>query len=42
LIRERARRIFLPFLFGIFFIVPIHLLIWQTYYRQDIAYSPGG
>ena len=39
LIIERTRRIFLPFLFGIFFIVPVHLFIWQKYYRQDMAYS---
>ena len=41
LIFERTRRILLPFLFGIFFIVPIHILIWQKYYQQDMVYSPG-
>ncbi|MBE9509813.1 MAG: serine hydrolase [Bacteroidetes bacterium] len=41
LLLERTKRIFLPFLFGIFFIVPIHILIWQKYYRQDIIYSPN-
>ncbi len=41
LILERTKRIFLPFLFGIFFIVPIHLFIWQKYYMQDIIYSPN-
>jgi len=41
LLLERTRRILLPFLFGIFFIVPIHLLIWQKYYQQDIVYSPN-
>jgi peptidoglycan/LPS O-acetylase OafA/YrhL len=40
LLMERARRIFLPFLFGIFFIVPIHILLWQKYYHQDLTYSP--
>ncbi|KPK82639.1 MAG: acyltransferase [Bacteroides sp. SM23_62_1] len=40
LLLERTRRIFLPFLFGIFFIVPIHLFLWQKYYGQDIRYSP--
>ena len=40
LIRERAGRILLPFLFGIIFIVPIHLILWQKYYSQDITYSP--
>ena len=41
LIAERTRRILLPFLFGILFIVPIHVLIWQYYYRQEIIYAPG-
>ena len=41
LLQERAKRIFLPFLFGIFFIVPIHLFIWQKYYNQDMIYSPN-
>lgn len=36
---ERSRRILLPFLFGIIAIVPIHVLIWQIYYHQDIAYK---
>jgi len=39
LIIERTKRILIPFLFGIAFIVPLHLLIWQTYYKQDIIYS---
>ncbi len=39
LILERTRRILIPFLFGMIFIVPVHLLIWQIYYKQDIAYS---
>jgi len=39
LILERSRRILLPFLFGIFCIVPLHLLLWQKYYNQDLAYS---
>ena len=41
LLKERAGRILLPFLFGLFFIVPIHSLIWQKYYHQDIQYTPG-
>lgn len=41
LIIERTRRIFVPFIFGLFFIVPIHLLIWQKYYHQEMVYSPG-
>ena len=38
LLTERARRILLPFIFGIIFIVPIHFLIWQYYYSQDVSY----
>lgn len=40
LIIERSRRILLPFLFGIFSIVPLHLLLWQLYYKQDLSYTP--
>ena len=39
LLLERTQRIFLPFLFGILFIVPIHIFIWQHYYNQDITYK---
>jgi peptidoglycan/LPS O-acetylase OafA/YrhL len=39
LILERTRRILVPFLFGILCIVPLHLLVWQKYYNQDISYS---
>jgi peptidoglycan/LPS O-acetylase OafA/YrhL len=39
LILERTRRILLPFVFGILFLVPIHIVIWQKYYRQDLTYS---
>ena len=41
LLLERTRRILIPFLFGILFIVPIHVLIWQYYYKQEIVYTPG-
>lgn len=41
LLMERTRRIFIPFLFGIICIVPIHVFIWQYYYKQEIIYSPG-
>jgi len=40
LLLERTQRILLPFLFGILFIVPIHVLIWQQYYNQDIVFTP--
>ena len=38
LILERTRRILVPFLFGMFAIVPLHIFVWQKYYSQDIAY----
>ncbi len=43
LMKERARRILLPFIFGMFVIVPIHLLIWRSYYGMEMAYNwdPG-
>jgi len=40
LLGERTRRILLPFLFGIVFIVPIHVLIWQYFYKQDLNFKP--
>ena len=40
LVKERSRRILLPFLFGIVTIVPLHILLWQTYYRQDLNFIP--
>ncbi|MCE7055227.1 acyltransferase family protein [Algoriphagus sp. AGSA1] len=43
LIRERTRRILVPFVFGMFTIVPLHLLIWRWYYGMELKYSwaPG-
>jgi peptidoglycan/LPS O-acetylase OafA/YrhL len=41
LLIERTKRIFIPFLFGVFFIVPLHIFLWQNFYRQDIVYSPN-
>lgn len=43
LLKERTLRIWLPFVFGIFCIVPIHMFIWQGYYKFDIKYiaDPG-
>ncbi|MCA6078921.1 acyltransferase family protein [Fulvivirga sedimenti] len=38
LIMERSRRILVPFLFGMAAIVPLHILIWQDYYHQDLKY----
>jgi len=39
LLLERARRILLPFLFGMFAIVPLHVFLWQLYYNQEITYT---
>ena len=41
LLRDRAQRILLPFLFGIVAIVPIHVCLWQYHYRFGIRYSPS-
>ena len=40
LLLDRAQRILLPLVFGIFFIVPIHIYLFQEYYELDISYSP--
>jgi len=40
LLSERAARILVPFLFGIFFIVPVHIYIWQHYYKLELNYNP--
>lgn len=41
LLLERTRRILLPFVFGVLAIVPLHVLLWQKYYHQDLSYAPG-
>jgi len=41
LLQERAGRILLPFLCGIFLIVPIHLYIWRYYYQFEMTYTPN-
>ena len=43
LLKERARRILLPFLFGMFCIVPAGLLLLQYHYHWELkyVYSPG-
>ena len=40
LLRERAQRILVPFLFGMVCVVPVHTLVWQGYYNQDLHYAP--
>jgi glucans biosynthesis protein C len=43
LLMERATRILVPFLFGMFVIFPISLFIWQSYYQfeRDYSANPG-
>ena len=41
LLIERTKRILVPFIFGICCIVPLHVLIWQNYYNQDLVYDPN-
>lgn len=41
LIGERTLRILVPLLFGIFVIVPIHLLMWRQYFGMSLAYDPA-
>ena len=41
LLMERAGRILVPFVFGFFLIVPVHVYIWQNYYKFDLDYSPN-
>ncbi|MBX2964655.1 MAG: acyltransferase [Cyclobacteriaceae bacterium] len=43
LITERANRILMPFLFGMFVIVPAHIFIWRYHYNMKLLYtwSPG-
>lgn len=43
LVRERTLRILIPFLFGIFCIVPVHILILRMYYGMEAEYvaDPG-
>jgi glucans biosynthesis protein C len=43
LIAERSKRILLPFVFGVFVVVPISVWLWQRYNGMDTSYSfhPG-
>jgi len=40
LIIDRTWRIWFPFVFGIFFIVPIPISLLQYYYKMDLRYTP--
>jgi len=41
LIKERATRILIPFVFGIFIVVPIQVCIAQFYFKQNLSYVPN-
>lgn len=38
LLIERTQRILVPFLFGTLVIVPLHVLLWQDYYSQELQH----
>jgi len=40
LILERSKRILLPFVFGFLAITPLHMLIFQYYYKMPLSYYP--
>lgn len=40
LIKERAKRILLPFVFGILAITPLHMYVFQDYYNMGLSYYP--
>lgn len=40
LISERSKRILLPFVFGFLAITPLHLFIFQNYYKMPLSYYP--
>ncbi|HYG18830.1 MAG TPA: acyltransferase family protein [Ohtaekwangia sp.] len=41
LMLERSGRILVPFVIGIFCIVPLHTYLWQYHYQFDLAYNPN-
>ncbi len=40
LLVERSKRILLPFIFGIIAITPLHMYIFQEYYKMPLSYYP--
>ncbi len=40
LLKERTRRILIPFIFGIVAITPLHMLVFQEYYNLSLSYYP--
>lgn len=41
LIKERASRILIPFVFGMLFIVPLHMYLMQFHYQWKMSYAPN-
>ncbi len=41
LLTERAKRILLPFLFGVVAITPLHMFVFQKYYHMPLTYYPS-
>ncbi|CAN5530368.1 hypothetical protein BH10BAC4_BH10BAC4_17830 [soil metagenome] len=41
LLKERARRIVIPFVFGMFCVVPLHMYLMQFHYGWKISYEPN-
>lgn len=41
LLSERAKRILLPFLFGVVAITPLHMFIFQKFYHMPLSYYPS-
>src|SRR5687767_11893713 len=42
LLQERATRILLPYIFGMFCIVPLHVFLWQHHYNFELDYNYSG
>ncbi len=40
LLIERSKRILIPFLFGIVAITPLHMFVFQDYYKMGLSYFP--
>ena len=40
LLKERSKRILLPYIFGIIAITPLHMYIFQAYYNLPLSYFP--
>jgi hypothetical protein len=41
LIKERATRILIPFVFGMVCVVPLHMYLMQAHYQWEISYAPN-